>query len=330
MEGVRTSACLAGILCVAAGFAAATEHRQRPEQVLVSLSGENKIALIDPADGRRITTFPANGPHEITVADEGRRAYVANSGSGPNGTPGEQVTAIDLATRTARQISVAPHKQPHDVRVSRDGRLLWVAVAPSRAVVEIDTLTSRIVRTFDVEHDGGWFVVASPDDRQLFVPLLEGKGLVSIDRIKGTSRLVLSGGAFSGAEVSPDGREVWAIEHEARRINIVGTASGQTITQVPLDTADFGRLQFTPDGRRAVVVQGKRLVAYDAAARRQVVALEMPLDGKVIAISRDGARAAISNPADGKVTLIDLARLRITSTFDAGSMPDGVAWVEVR
>ena len=320
-----------GVLLLAAVCALAAEPRQSSARLLVSLSGEQTIALVDPADGRTIATFPAvNGPHEITLGDEGRRAYVANSGGGPGRTPGEHVTAIDLATRTVKQIAVAPHKQPHDVRVSRDGRLLWVAVAPSRAVIEIDTLTSRIVRTFDVGREGGWFVIATRDDRQLLVPLLEGKGLVSIDRVRGTSRIVLSGGAFSGAEVSPDGREVWAIEHETRRIDIVGAASGQTITRIPLESGEFGRLQFTPDGRRALVVQGRRLLVFDAAARRLTATLDLPLDGKVIAVSRAGDRAAVSNPADGKVTIVDLVRLQVTSTITVGNVPDGVAWVEAR
>lgn len=329
----RGVACrfLAGALLVAAGFTHAAEPWQASQQLLVSLSGESRITLVDPTGGRTVATFPAvKGPHEITVADDGRRAYVANSGGGPSGPPGEHVTVIDLATRTAKQMSVAPHKQPHDVRVSRDGRLLWVAVAPSRAVIEIDTLTSRIVRTFDVQQDGGWFVIATPDDRQLFVPLLEGKGLVSIDRVRGTSRIVLSGGAFSGAAVSPDGREVWAIEHDARHVHILGAASGQVITQVPLDANDFGRLQFTPDGRRVLLVQGRRLVTFDAAARRQTAVLDLALEGKVIAVSKTGTRAAISHPSDDRVTIVDLARMQVTSTVPVGRVPDGVAWVDAQ
>ena len=88
------------------------------------------------------------------------------------------------------------------------------------------------------------------------------------------------------------------------------------------------RLAFTPDGRRVVLVQGKRLTAFDAAARRLSAALEMPMDGKVIAVSKSGTRAAISNPSDGKVTIVDLVRMQVSSTFTVGTMPDGVAWVE--
>jgi DNA-binding beta-propeller fold protein YncE len=332
---VRGSTLLVLFGAVAAFFATlistSAERGDAPEHLLVSLSSDKKVVLVDPGNGRLVHTFDTvSGPHEITVEDAGRRAYVANAGGGPGGTPGEHVTVIDLATRAVRQISIAPHTQPHDVRVSRDGRLLWVAVAPSRAILEIDTLTSRVVRTFDVQREGGWFVIASRDDRHLFVPLLEGKGLVLVDRVRGTSRLVLTGGAFSGAVVSPDGREVWAIEHEARRIHIVGTASGQIITRIPLERAEFGRLQFTPDGHRVFVVQGRRLLMIDAAGRRQVAGLEMPLDGKVIAISTDGTHAAISNPEGGKVTIVELSRFRVISTFDVGSMPDGLSWVHAR
>jgi DNA-binding beta-propeller fold protein YncE len=298
------------------------------EHVLISLSGENTVALFDPSAGRVVTTFPAVlGPHEITLSRDRALAFVANAGSGPGGRPGGHVTRIDLRARTAKQLATAPHAHPHDVRVSRDGHLLWVAVAPSRAVIEMEAATGRVRRAYDVQRDGGWFVVATPDDRHLFVPLLEGEGLVLVDRDSGRSQVALSGGAFSGAAVSPNGAEVWAFEHENRRLHVVAGATGERITSIPVDRADFGRLQFTPDGSRVVLVQGKRLLVFDAAARRQHAALDMPLDGKVVAISSSGSRAVVSNPADDQVTIVDLTRMQITGSFPAGQTPDGVAWV---
>ena len=297
------------------------------DAILVSLSAENRVVLMDAESGRIEASFTdILGPHEIALTVDRRTAYVANAGAGPSGTPGHHITEIDLATRRATQIAVTPHRQPHDVRVSRDGRWLWVAAAPSRAILEVDLRTKQIARTFDVQRDGGWFVIAAPDDRRLFVPLLEGKGLTAVDRDSATSKVVATGGAFSGAEFSPDGREVWAIEHEGRRIHVVAPG-GEPLASVPLESADFGRLQFTPDGRRVLVVQGKRLTVFDRATRRQASTLEMPLDGKVLAIAASGARAVVSNPADGKITLLDLEPLRVRTSFAAGKGADGVAWV---
>jgi DNA-binding beta-propeller fold protein YncE len=237
------------------------------------------------------------------------------------------LTAIDLQDRQARQIPLR-HELPHDVRVSRDGRHAWVAVAPSRAVIEIDTTTGALTRTFGIERDGGWFVAATPDDRKLYVPHLEGRALTAIDRETGTARAVLSGTAFSGAEVSPDGREVWAIEHEARRIHVLSTSTDTEVASIALDAPDFGRLQFSPDGRRVFVVQGSRLTAFDGASRQKTAKLTMARAGKVIAVAPSGHRAAISNPQDGKVTIIDLERMQVLSSFTVGKTPDGVAWVK--
>lgn len=314
-------------LLILAVFASALTL-QRPERLLVSLAAEHRIALYDAATGKERASFAAvNGPHEIAVSADGRFAYAANSGSGPGGQPGQAVTAIDLRSRRVTQLATTPHLQPHDVRVSRNGRLLWVAAAPSRAILEMDAATGGILRTLSSERDGGWFVVATPDDTKLYVPLLEGKGLTSIQRGTSSSRVVLSGGAFSGADVSPDGRELWALEHENRQLRIVSTASDTMVATIPLESDAFGRVQFTPDGARLLLVQEQRALLFDVAKRAIGGAIGLPFSGKVISVSADGKRAAVSHPSDDKVSVLDLVGLKVTKTFVAGRTPDGLAWV---
>jgi DNA-binding beta-propeller fold protein YncE len=312
------------------GDAAARPAAQlaRERHLLVSLSGDHSVALLDTATGVTVTTFPVvRGPHEIAMSRDRRFAYVANAGSGPGGAHAHSVSAIDLRTQTVRHMDVAPH-EPHDVRVSRDGQRIWVAVARSRAVLDIEASTGRIERTFSMAHDGGWFVAAMPDDKKLYVPHLEGKALTVIERAQGTSRAIVSGGAFSGAEVSPDGREVWAVEHENRRIHVIATAKDQPLTVIPLESDDFARLQFAPDGRHVYLVAARTLRRFDAAARRQTGRLDMPRAGKVLAIDPSGTRAAISHPSDNNVTIVDLEKMAVVSTFAVGATPDGVAWVK--
>jgi DNA-binding beta-propeller fold protein YncE len=101
----------------------------------------------------------------------------------------------------------------------------------------------------------------------------------------------------------------------------------KVIAQVSLPSPTFGRLRFTPDGRQVVVVQGRWLGIVDAAARREIAALEMRAEGKVIAVSPDGTRAAVSNPAADSITIVDLSAPRVVSSFGVGRTPDGVFWL---
>jgi TolB protein len=310
-------------------IASAAQDRANVDLLLVSLSGEDRIALVNAISGERVATFPAaGGPHEIAVSSDGRTAYVANPGSGPGGKPGRHISVVDLTTRAVTaNLDLGTYEQPHDIRVSRDGSRIWVAVAPSRAVLELDARTGTTMKAWLTDADGGWFVAVTPDDGKIYVPHLEGKSVTSIDRVIGRRQTVVSGGAQSGIDISPDGREAWVIEHERRRINVIATGSDTVVAQVALPSPVFGRLRFTPDGRRVVVVQGCRLAIVDAAARRYVAAMDMPAEGKVTALAPDGARAAVSNPAVDTVTIVDLAAARVASSFSVGKTPDGVFWL---
>jgi DNA-binding beta-propeller fold protein YncE len=238
------------------------------------------------------------------------------------------VTVLNLANRRVESnLDLGSYERPHDVRVSRDGSRVWVACAPARAVLELDARSGTLLRAWTTDADGGWFVEVTPDDGKIYVPHLEGKRVTVIDRRRGTVRTVLSGGAQSGIDVRPDGREVWAIDHEQRRINIVSVQTDRVVDRIDLASDAFGRLVFTPDGGRAVVVQDRRFLVIDAASRKVISTTDMPLAGKVVSVSPDGRRAIVSNPEDDRVTLLDLTAARVIRSFPTGKTPDGVAWI---
>ena len=300
-----------------------------PGDLLVSSNADSKVLLIDTATGKSVAEIPVeSGPHEIAVSRDRGRAFVANSGGGAGKPTGKSVTVIDIATRLAlAHLNLAPHDRPHDVRVSRDGRTVWAACARTNAVVEVDAASGASKRTWTTGAEGGWFVAVTPDDRRIYVPHLEGRRVTSIDREKGTVRAVVEGGAQSGIDISPDGREVWVVGHEQRLIHVIDSATDTVIAKVPLTVPDFGRLRFTPDGALILLVQERRLAILDTRTRKEVAVVDMPLAGKVMDISPDGRRAAISNPDDHQVTIVDLQAARVVKSFPAGRTPDGVAWV---
>ena len=318
-------------------------HDQRPldarpaapnaskELVLVSYSAEDVVALVSAETYEVVSTFPVSkDPHEIAVSRDGTRAYVATTGGGPGavGSGPNVVTPLDLVNRqTAARLELGRFEQPHDVRVSADGSTLWVACAPAQSIVEIDAMTGRYRTAWNTRTDGGWFLAVTPDDRKIYVPHLEGKRVTAIDRVRGTVSTVVTGGAQSGIDISPDGRSVWVLDHEQQQIRVIDTASDQVVASIPLASSEFGRLRFAPDGRRLVLVQERRMMLFDVAARRPVGEFELPYAGKVVDVSPAGDRAVVSHPRDNRVSLVNLVPLKVLASIPTGKGPDGVAWI---
>ena len=179
--------------------------------LLVANNGENTVALIDDKTGAVLKTLPTGeGPHEIAVSRDGRFAYVADSGAPTK--PGNTITVIDLAKRgLAGKFTLGEH-QPHDLRVSSDGKRLWAACAPTQSVVEVDTATGQITRTWKTGVDGGWMLMASSDDRTVSVAHLEGGGLSLIDVASGKVTRVVTPKGEMGFDVAPDGQRFLVFE----------------------------------------------------------------------------------------------------------------------
>src|SRR4029434_118398 len=105
---------------------------------------------------------------------------------------------------------------------------------------------------------------------------------------------------------SPDGDEVWVIDHERRTVVVIDASNDRVAATIKLPSADFGRVRISSDGRRAVVLQGKTLTIFDRSAHRVVSSVKMPIEGKVLDLSPSGARAVVSNADDNRVTVVDL------------------------
>lgn len=310
-------------------------HAQSPSgMVLVSYSGEHKVALIDAATGKVESLLTSGkGPHEITVSRDGTLAYVAISGTGPRGEPGNTITAIDLKQRAVKAtFTLADCRQPHDTRLGRDGARLWVACAPAQAVLELDARTGEVLRTLKTNLDGGWFVEVTPDERKLYVPHLEGKALSVIDRKSGAARAIYSGSTQFGLAISPDGRQVWASDSDQHKLIIVDTRSDQVRGSISLGTPPrgqfgFARLRFTPDGRSVAVVRGASFLLVDARRRAIAWTVDLPHDGKVVAVSGDGRYAFVTHPGNDAFSVVNLTARKVLATHPTGKQPDGIAWV---
>jgi len=175
---------------------------------------------------------------------------------------------------------------------------MGVAGAPDRSVVT----------AWRTGADGGWSLSATPDGNKIYVPHLEGKRVTVINRTTRTVGSVLEGGAQSGIDMSPDGRSVWVVDHERRTVNVIDTGTDRVIERVALRSADFGRLRFTPDGSRVLVVQRTTITVVESSTRQASAEITLPFEGKVLDVSPAGDRAVVSHPDDDRISIVDLWR----------------------
>ena len=304
----------------------------RDRMILVSYSGEDAVGVIDPGAATMVLKIPTGkNPHEIALARDRSRAYVATTGGPPGKSgpaAGNAIAVLDLhARRALPRLDIGQFESPHDVRVSADGGTVWVACGPAQSVVEVNTRSAQVHTVWRTGADGGWFVSLTPDGNKIYVPHLEGKRVTVINRTTKSVATVLEGGAQSGIDMSPDGRSLWVIDHERSRINVIDTGTDRVIAQVALRSNEFGRLRFTPDGSRVIVVQQMTATVFQASTRQASGEITLPFAGKVLDASPTGDQAVVSHPADDRISILDLTALKVVSSIVTGKTPDGVAWV---
>src|SRR5262244_345004 len=104
-------------IVVGAALAASSAWGQeRPRgTVIVSNMSDNTTMLVDAESGRRLATLPTGeGPHEVAVSHDGRRAVVSNYGV--RGKPGSSLTLVDVEKLdTIRTIDLRDYQRPHGI-----------------------------------------------------------------------------------------------------------------------------------------------------------------------------------------------------------------------
>jgi DNA-binding beta-propeller fold protein YncE len=106
-----------------------------PHRVAVTTEGSQSLLVVDPTEGR-VLSASATGQevsHMVDVTPDGRRAFVANIGSG-------SLTAIDLPDAGSVR-TVQTGAGTEGVAVTPDGRQVWVLARAEGALVRLDAAT---------------------------------------------------------------------------------------------------------------------------------------------------------------------------------------------
>lgn len=297
--------------------------------LLISYNGEAQAALVDAKTHKPLATLSIGpGPHEVRLSSDQRFAYFAMTGTGPGGTPGNEIAVVDLRDRKLKaRFDLGTYTSPHDVRVSRDGRRIWVACAPAQSILEVDADSGKIVKTYSTGQAGSYFVEVTPDERTFYTPNLEGKSVSIIDRESGNHTVIPFDKEVYGIDITPDGQEVWVT---GPGIVVIDAIRKTVKARLQTPQPDVGRVRLTQDGRTAVVDSDSSndVWVYDVGKKELVGTIATGSEHKVLALSSDGNRAFLTNPDSNSVTVVDIRAMKQVGEFKVGKQPDGIAWAD--
>lgn len=333
------------------------------EKVYVALEGEGKVAVIDSAQKKILTTIDLTDrtgspigymAHNIQVAPDGNSVWVtanameemamsnghdeedADSNHGME-KQADQIIVIDPSIdKISRRIAISPDNHLAHIAISPDSKKAYVTAQEKGLVYTIDTKTFAIEKTTDLgKQSGPHGLRTSPNGALIFIALLDGKALATIDTSTNKVQQISFDSGTVQTAVTPDGRFAFVSLYTTKQIAKLDIATGE-IEKIDLPAESKGPVQLypTPDSRFIYVAdQGYYFdqptgntvyrIAVENGVVDQTIAAGSAPHGVVV--DSAGKFVYITNLLSDDVSIIDTATGKETTRIPVGDMPNGIS-----
>ena len=308
-------------------FAAA----QTPSPALLVLDKEdNTLSIVDPGTSKTVARIPTGeGPHEITVSDDGKLAFVANYGAR---TPGNTLSVMDLVgQKELHRVELGALRRPHGITFA-EGKV-WFTAELNRLIGRYDPTANQVDWLLGIGQNGTHMLVFSKDRSQIFTSNIGSDSITLLQRDSTptgwSAANIAVGKGPEGGDISPDGREFWAANSNDGSISIVDIGAKKVVQTLDVQTKRSNRLKFTPDGKLVLVsdLAGNEMLVLDAKSRKEIKRLNLGRQPEGMLILPDGTRAYIAVAGENNVATLDLKTLEVAAArIPTGKGPDGMAW----
>lgn len=306
--------------------------------VVVVNQQSDSVTLIDL---RTMTAYRhvavVGGPHEAAVSPDGRAAVVTNynkQGVGPQKT----LSVLALPSGDiVKTIDLGEYRAPHDVRWV-DATRVVVTVEGSQALLLVNVTSGAIERVFKTGLAVSHMLALSTDRTRLYCSNMRDGSVSAFDFSTGEKiKDVPTGKEAEGVGVTPDGRWVWAGNRAEDSISIIDTKSLAVVKRIASPGFPY-RVQFTPDGTRALVphANASSLVVADVATQTILKSIplgmtkvEKPSTAGVFA-HPDNRHAFVTVRNDHSLLVVDLVSGATLARVEVQQSPDGVAYSPVQ
>ena len=283
-----------------------------------------------PIPAKRNTISASSSPEGVAFSPDGRRAFVANKGSGSISMINTYVNKILNSTYVDNKVTVPIQ----GLVVSPDGRKVYVA-SSDQGINVLDAVTNSVIDTIAANAGGGVSpnpqgIAISPDGRLLFVSDNHDGGAVTVldTATKKTVAAISSGIGIVplGIAVNPDGREAYMAFSGSNEIKVFDIPSSTVIATISVGSGPVG-IAVSPDGKTAWVTNksDNSVCVIDIVTRQTMTIIPAGSSPTGIAISPDGKNAFVANQASNSVSMIDIVTRQTMSVITVGSAPTGIA-----
>ena len=278
------------------------------------------------------------GPHEVAVSEDGRRAVVTNYYK-RGGDAQKTLSLISLPDGdTIRTIDLGEFSRPHDVQWVNETQVVCTAEA-NEALLLVNVESGEIERVYKTGKRGSHMLSLSADRKRLYSSNMSGGGSVSVfdfqtgDKIKDID----TGKECEGVGVTPDGRWVWAGNRAEDTVSVIDTETLELVKT--LDSPGFPyRVEFTPNGRYVLVPHARSgtLMVGDVAG--QTILRHIPLGLTKVAEPStagvfphpDNVHAFVTVRNDNSLLVVNLETGETLERVEVQASPDGVAYSPVQ
>lgn len=338
------------VLALCAGVFSASSAVAEEGTLVVANKGEATVSLLDLGRGVVVATLPTGeGPHEVAVTADGKRAMVTNYGH--RGAPGSSLTLIDVVrAEVLGTIDLGDYRRPHGIAWHAADTQVLVTAEADKALLVVDVEAGRVVSAIPTDQDISHMLAVSPRGDRAYLANI-GSGSVSVIDLEAGKRLanVATGDGAEGVAVAAGGAQVWVTNRAADTITVLDAASLEA--SIRFESKGFPiRATALPDGSKVLVTRARAgdLMIYDAGALGEGVQVDLGVEMKDtegrlfgdrfgdssvpigVVTDRAGRRAWIAHANADLISELDVERRVTTRTLRAGREPDGMVWTPVR
>ena len=306
-------------------FAATASAESTPSPALIVLNkGDNALAIVNPANGKVVATVPVGrNPHEAAVSDDGKLAFTSNM-------QGNSISVIDLAAqKEIHRVELPNLRTPHGLYFA--GGKLYFTAQGNNSIARYDPATNQIDWTRDSGQSGTHMLVMTKDHNKIFTSNMQSDSIGMFERTGEQEyklKVIPVGKGPEAIAISPDGKEVWTAAAGDSKVAIIDVAAGAVSGNIQIPTQRINRLQFTPDGKLALLSDSSNgdLIILDVRARKELKRFKVGENCEGILVTPDGTRAYVASERNNFVGVLDLKKLELTDRIQPGNGPDGLAW----
>ncbi len=314
--------------------------------VCVTNEQSGDLTIIDGATRRTIATIPlGKRPRGIHASPDGRRLYVALSGSPNAGPPSaderplppidrsaDGIAIVDLARR-AKVRMLPSGVDPIEFAVSHDGKRLFIANEETAMATMVRVADGKVLHTERVSEEPEGVEIAL-DGRTVFVTCEADGMLWMLDARNGHALgHVTVGGRPRSVALAPGGRRAYVPSETTAELHVVDPTAQRVIATYALPPGSRPMKVLRSSDARSLYISnglGGTIAVLDAARGTLRDTVRVGARPWGMALAPDGRWLWVANGPSNDVSVVDLVERREVARIPAGEGPWGITIVARR